>query len=68
VTKAPTLLIPEMTMDQYAEAIGVTERTVEEWVKSGKLPSIKIGKRRLVNVAQRFNELATQEEMFSHDA
>ena len=51
------IVIPEMTMDEYAKAIGVSDRTVKEWVLDGKLPSVKIGKRRMVNVAQRLKEL-----------
>ena len=67
MTRMPVILIPEMAMDVYAQAIGVTERTVEEWVKSGKLPSTKVGKRRLVNVAQRYKELIEQED-YANDA
>ena len=45
--------IPEMTIEQYAQQVGVSTRTVEGWVAKGLLPSIKVGKRRLVNMAAR---------------
>ena len=37
------------TISFFAESIGVTRRTVEGWVAKGVIPTVKIGKRRLVN-------------------
>ena len=37
------------TVTLFADSIGVTKRTVEGWIDRGYIPSIKIGKRRLVN-------------------
>lgn len=48
-----TVTVPEMTMEQYALAVGVTAGTVEKWVERGYLPSFKLGKYRMVNVVQR---------------
>jgi len=45
--------VPEMTIEHYAAHVGVSTRTVNGWINRGYLPSIKLGKRRLVNVAQR---------------
>ncbi len=51
--KSVAILIPEMTIEQYAAHVGVTERTVQGWIDKGYLLSVKISKRRLVNVAGR---------------
>ena len=53
----PLIAVPEMTMEQYAHAVGVTTGTVEKWVERGYLPSFKLGKYRMVNVLQRIHDL-----------
>ena len=45
--------VPEMTIERYAQQVGVSARTVEGWVAKGLIPTIKVGKRRLINVAAR---------------
>lgn len=45
------VLVPEMTTDKYAEHVGVSDRTVDGWVNKGLIPTVKIGRRRLVDVA-----------------
>jgi excisionase family DNA binding protein len=47
---------PEMTIERYAELVGVSQRVIEAWIKRGYLPTVKIGKRRLVNVALRTSQ------------
>lgn len=37
---------------EAAAAIGVSERTLKQWVRKGLVPSHKIGNRRLFNVRQ----------------
>ncbi|MGH1486892.1 MAG: helix-turn-helix domain-containing protein [Cellvibrionaceae bacterium] len=48
-----TVTVPEMTIEHYAQHVGVTARTVEGWIAKGLIPTMKIGRRRLVNVAAR---------------
>ena len=48
-----TIPAPEMTIEKYAETIGVTERTVRAWINKGLLPTFKLGKRRMINVSVR---------------
>jgi len=55
------ITIPEMTMEQYAQMVGVTVGTVEKWVSRGYLPSFKLGKYRMVNVAQRIIDCAERD-------
>lgn len=45
--------VPEMTMDQYAKLSGLTPRTIDGMIQRGHLPTVKVGKRRMVNVALR---------------
>lgn len=52
---------PEMTLEKYAEKVGVTKETLDGWVKRGYLPTVKQGKRRLVNVALRTCECLESE-------
>ena len=37
------------SISAFADSIGVTKRTVEGWIARGIIPTVKIGKRRLVN-------------------
>lgn len=46
-----------LTVDLFANAIGVSVETVRCWVRDNKVPSVKIGKRRLVNVQKLRDEL-----------
>ncbi|MEO0442641.1 MAG: excisionase family DNA-binding protein [Pseudomonadota bacterium] len=48
-----TISVPEMTIEHYAQQVGVTTRTVEGWVAKGLIPTTKLGRRRLINVAAR---------------
>lgn len=40
---------PPMTIEQYARLQGVTEDTLNNQIKRGYVPTIKVGKRRLIN-------------------
>ena len=42
---------PFLSLNQFGEFCGVTLRTVEAWVLRRHVPTLKIGKHRLVNVA-----------------
>ncbi len=61
MSKNVTIEVPEMSLDKYAEQVGVSKRTVDGWAERGYLPTVKIGKRRLVNVALRTSECLEQE-------
>ncbi len=50
------IIVPEMTIEKYAEETGLTKRTVDGMIQRGYLPSVKTGKRRMVNVAVRVLE------------
>ena len=40
-----------MTAEKYAEAVGIEIGVVKGWIQRGYIPTKKIGKRRLVNIA-----------------
>ncbi len=43
--------VPVMTIERFAELSGLTPDTIRGQLQQGNLPVIKIGRRRLVNVA-----------------
>ena len=51
-----SLEITEITVEKYAEKTGVSIETVRGWIKTGKLPTVKVGKRRMVNLVARAHE------------
>ena len=53
--------VPLMTLQHFAELSGASYRTVDEWSKRGKIPTVKIGKRRMVNVAAITEEVLQNE-------
>lgn len=55
-----SIVTPEMTKEKYAENSGVTVRTVDGWIDKGYLPAVRIGKRCMVNVAQRTVDLVSK--------
>lgn len=53
--------IPEMTIEKYAELVGVTTATVRNWCNRGYLPTVKTGKRRMINLAARAVECVKED-------
>ncbi len=47
---------PPMTIEQYARMQGVSEDTLNNQIKRGYVPTIKVGKRRLINTFAIANE------------
>jgi hypothetical protein len=43
--------VPIMERSKFAELVGVDVGVVNGWIERGYLPSIKMGKHRLVNIA-----------------
>ena len=41
---------PILTTDKFADLIGVTKSVVDNWVKRGYISTVKIGRRRFINV------------------
>jgi excisionase family DNA binding protein len=39
-----------VNVDEIAELLGLSKGTILNWVSSGSIPSIKLGKRRLFNL------------------
>jgi len=47
---------PPMTIEQYARLQGVSQDTLNNQIKRGYVPTIKVGKRRLINTFAIANE------------
>jgi excisionase family DNA binding protein len=41
-----------MSAEEVCEALGVSERTLRDWTKAGKIPAMKVGRRVLYPVDQ----------------
>lgn len=54
--------VPVMTQERFAQLSGLTEGQIRGMIEKGHLPSMKIGKPRLVNVAALSQEALDQEE------
>lgn len=52
--------VPTCTIDDYAISCSVTKRTVEGWIQRGYIPTIKMGKYRLINLAKLTEQLKKQ--------
>ncbi|MEJ1364277.1 MAG: helix-turn-helix domain-containing protein [Candidatus Sedimenticola sp. (ex Thyasira tokunagai)] len=53
-------MVPVMTVERFAELSGVSEDTVRGWIRKDCLPTVKIGKRRMVNIVA-LNRAALEE-------
>ena len=51
--------VPVLTVEKYAKSIGIEIGVVDGWVKRGYIPTIKIGKRRLINIVAMTQELSS---------
>ena len=43
--------VPVMAADRFADLVGVSSEVVRGWIDKGYLPTMKIGRYRLVNLA-----------------
>ncbi|MEW6772311.1 MAG: hypothetical protein AB1330_13185 [Bacillota bacterium] len=50
--KMPNLLVPVMTREQFAQFSGLGEEVVRGMAEKGHLPTVKIGRHRMINVAR----------------
>ncbi|WP_228739351.1 hypothetical protein [Marinobacter arenosus] len=53
---------PVMTQDRYAQLTGLTEGQVRGQIEKGHLPSLKIGRVRMVNIAALSQQALDQED------
>ena len=52
------VFVPTLTIEKYAHSIGVSSDVVDGWIKRGYIPTVKIGRRRLVNIAAMTRDLS----------
>jgi excisionase family DNA binding protein len=47
---------PFVTRQRFAEMVGVTDDTLERWIRDGRVPCFKMGKRSLVDLRVWLNQ------------
>lgn len=52
----PEILMPEMSIPEYAKRVGQSNGTIRNQAAKGTLPSVKRGRRRMINTAKIFQE------------
>ena len=55
-------LPPLMTVERFADAVGLRSEVVRGWVYADYIPTTKVGKYRLINVVALVSVLASVEE------
>ena len=50
-----------VTIEVFAKEVGVTVETVRCWIRNNTIPSVKLGKRRLVDVDTLRNNLSSEQ-------
>lgn len=53
--------VPLISKRLFADLVGVTGRTVDGWIEKGHIPTVKVGRHPLVNVALIYQQCLTQE-------
>lgn len=53
--------VPLMSRVLFAQQVGVTEDTVTGWINRGYIPTVEVGRYRLVNLAL-LNKMALEKE------
>lgn len=54
------VFVPSMTVQKYADSVGLTKKTVEKQIERGYLPTAKQGRYRMVNIAAMTADLIDQ--------
>lgn len=54
--------VPVMASERFAELVGVSVDVVRGWIDKGYIPTVKIGRYRLINVAVLTRESLLSEE------
>lgn len=46
------VFVPFMDRSAFAQRVGVTEDTLERWIRDGRIKTVQMGKRSLVDLRQ----------------
>jgi excisionase family DNA binding protein len=55
-------MVPIMSRERFAELVGVSDDTVRGWMNNGYIPTVKIGRHRVVNLLALSRECLEREE------
>lgn len=58
------LFVPTMTLARFADCVGVSEGVVTGWVKRDYIPTVKIGRHRLINIIALSSTLNDNADIF----
>lgn len=64
----PSVHVYLISQEKFAEAVGLTDGVVNNWVGRGYLPTVKIGKHRLINLLLLNKRLQDGEFSFLNDS
>lgn len=53
--------VPLVSKHLFADLVGVTARTVDGWIEKGHIPTVKVGRHPLVNLALMYQQCLIQE-------
>ena len=56
---------PVVTAKKFAEGSGLSEQVVRRWQRKGLIPSIEIGRYKLINLASLLTKLEEEDELLS---
>lgn len=51
------IALPLISQEQFSELVGLSQDVVRGWIDKGLIPTVKIGRRRLINVAKLTQEM-----------
>jgi excisionase family DNA binding protein len=54
--------VPIMSQERFSLLVGLSEPTIRGMIEKGHLPTVKIGKRRLIDMVALTQEVATEED------
>jgi len=46
------VFVPFLTRSRFAELVGISEDTLERWIRDGRIKTFRIGKRSLIDMRQ----------------
>lgn len=51
------VISPIMSKERFSVLTGLTEDVIRNWIRNGYIPTVKVGKRRMINVAKLTQEM-----------
>lgn len=52
INNTMVVISPIMSQERFSVLAGLTEDVVRNWIRNGHIPTVKVGRRRMINVAK----------------